>query len=534
MALHSRSGSLSAIDLHRLAFVDVETTGLDPMADRVAEIGVVTVDGETTTEWGTFVASRRGAGPRPPRAIPGSVAALPDAAPTFSDVAAELEQRLAGRLLIAHNARFDYAFLKAEFERVGIAFDAEVVCTVMLSRRLYPGRTAHDLDALIDRCGLTATDRHRALPDARALAACWFAIAREKGCRTLADAVSQLLTGPVLPAHLDPALIDRLPESPGAYAFHAACGEVLRIGVARSLRAHLTSYFSLDRASPRALAIAQQIETIAWRSAQGPLGARLQAIALANATRNHAKFRPARALTWRASPDRRPILELVTIHGESLAASAPELFGAFASERSARNALIRVSRRHALCHALLGIPSSTSMRCPACDDGSSACGEKTQRLRHLVKCFGALRPLRIAPWPYPSPIVVRERRDLHVFDEWRHLGTMRTESEALEAVSARPGEFDSALYACLVRSLPRLPPDRIHLLQSPGWASISDNISAEAKAKEKRPTARVGLSEFPGGDEEDRTPDLRIANAALSQLSYVPDAKKYSRSAPPA
>ncbi|HET7032469.1 MAG TPA: 3'-5' exonuclease, partial [Casimicrobiaceae bacterium] len=161
-------------DLRRLAFVDVETTGLDPTADRIAEIGVVTVDSDGSTEWGTFVVPRRGAEARPPRGVIASLGALPATAPTFGDVARELQRRLAGRLFIAHNARFDYAFIKAEFERSGIAFETQVACTVMLSRRLYPEHPVHDLDALIDRHRVPASERHRALADARALAACWF------------------------------------------------------------------------------------------------------------------------------------------------------------------------------------------------------------------------------------------------------------------------------------------------------------------------------------------------------------------------
>ena len=272
-------------DLRRLAFVDVETTGLDPATDRIAEIGVVTVDADCITEWGTFVVPRRGADARPPQRGDGvSLAEHPDSAPTFRDIAGDLERRLAGRLFIAHNARFDYAFVKAEFERVGVAFDAQIACTVMLSRRLYPEHAAHDLDSLVDRHGLAAVDRHRALPDARMLAACWFAIEREQGRGRLAEAVAELLAGPVLPAHLDPALVDRLPDSPGVYVFHGAGDdEILRIGAAHSLRSALTSYFRIDRASANALAISHRIEKITWRVTQGMLGARLQRIALENA-----------------------------------------------------------------------------------------------------------------------------------------------------------------------------------------------------------------------------------------------------------
>jgi DNA polymerase-3 subunit epsilon len=468
-----------ALDFQRLAFVDVETTGLDPTTDRIAEIGVVTIDEDVACEWGTFIALKRGAEPRAPRAGAGSLASRPETAPTFKDIAVELERRLAGRLLIAHNARFDYAFLRAEFGRAGIAFDAPVLCTVMLSRRLYAQHAAHDLDALIERHGVAAAERHRALSDARALHACWFAMQRENGLAAIADAVAELRAGPVLPAHLDPALIDRLPESPGVYVLHGASNEILRVGVAANLRLHLIDYFRLDRLSAHASAISHRIENITWRVTQGMLGARVQRIALANVTSESRKVRHESVLSWRATPDRCPALELVPIERDSLS-SGSELFGMFDSIRKARNALRRLSRRHALCHATLGLPSAACACCCACADAGRACGEKTERLRHLVKCFVALRPLRVSPWPYPGPIVVRERRDLHVFNAWRYLGTANTESEVREMMNARPGELDKVMYAYLVRSLPRIPPEWIY--RGENNDSSAESVMSAARA----------------------------------------------------
>jgi len=403
---------------------------------------------------------KRGAEPRAPRGTFGPPPLMPDEAPTFKDIAAELEQRLAGRILIAHNARFDYAFLKAEFQRARIAFDARVLCTVMLSRRLYPQYSAHDLGALIERHGLAARDRHRALPDAQILWELWCAMHRENDGATITDTVATLLAGPVMPAHLDVSLIDRLPDATGIYVFHGADEQILRIGEARNLRLHLVDYFRLDRASPHALAIAHRIEKITWRVTQGMLGARLHRIALANASSTSRTARQRRVFCWRARPDQYPSLELVPMAGSS-SSSGDEFFGMFDSERKARNALLRLAKRHSLCHALLGLAQSARSPCPACSDRGCVCTGKKDRLEHLVKCFIAMRPLRVSPWPYPGPIVVRERRDLHVFNEWRHLGTAQVESEVLETLTTRPGELDKAIYAYLAKRLPKLPPHQI-------------------------------------------------------------------------
>src|SRR5918994_3115726 len=153
-----------------LAIVDLETTGSDPATDRITEIAVLEVGNAfaLTGQWSTLV--------NPGGAIPGSIQALTgitqqmvESAPRFSDIAGELYERLAGRLFVAHNARFDYGFLRREFDRAGLKYVAKTLCTVRLSRRLYPGEQGHDLDSLIERHGLECEARHRAVPDAAAV-----------------------------------------------------------------------------------------------------------------------------------------------------------------------------------------------------------------------------------------------------------------------------------------------------------------------------------------------------------------------------
>jgi DNA polymerase-3 subunit epsilon len=85
-------------------------------------------------------------------------------APSFASLAPALFERLDGKLFVAHNASFDRGFLRAEFERAGLAFNPDVLCTVKLSRALFPRESRHGLDALIERYGLVpprATARSR-------------------------------------------------------------------------------------------------------------------------------------------------------------------------------------------------------------------------------------------------------------------------------------------------------------------------------------------------------------------------------------
>ena len=98
--------------------------------------------------------------------------------------------------------------------------------------------------------------------------------------------------------------------------------------------------------------------------------------------------------------------------------------------------------------------------CLACDTGTG-CGGIASRKRHLMRVFSAIRPLRIQAWPYPGPIGIRERTDLHVIDRWQFLGTARDEHDARELLAARRDAFDKRMYQLLLRELPRIPRERI-------------------------------------------------------------------------
>jgi DNA polymerase-3 subunit epsilon len=84
-----------------------------------------------------------------------------------------------GKLLVAHNARFDYGFLRAEFARLDTDYASDLVCTVKLSRRLFPGHARHNLDSLMERHAVACGARHRALGDARVL---WDLIGKWRAC----------------------------------------------------------------------------------------------------------------------------------------------------------------------------------------------------------------------------------------------------------------------------------------------------------------------------------------------------------------
>ena len=182
----------SGMELHTLPYVvvDVETTGGQPATgDRVTEVAAVVVDGtEATLAFHSLI--------NPGRPIPWHITRLTgidDAmvrdAPRFADVAGELAAHLAGRIFVAHNARFDFGFLRAEFARVAPAPLDELVagqlCTVRLARRLLSHLPRRNLDAVAHHYGVVIADRHRASGDALATAAVLHGLLRDASHRGL-------------------------------------------------------------------------------------------------------------------------------------------------------------------------------------------------------------------------------------------------------------------------------------------------------------------------------------------------------------
>jgi DNA polymerase-3 subunit epsilon len=156
----------------RLVFIDLETTGVNAATDRITEIGLIEVCAGAAQRWSSLV--------NPGIAIPPFIQELTGIddimvrdAPPFSVLQDELLKRLSGSLFIAHNARFDHGFLRNAFAEHGHQLQCDVLCTVKLSRKLYPDERKHNLDTLIMRHQLQVGDRHRALADADLLWQLW-------------------------------------------------------------------------------------------------------------------------------------------------------------------------------------------------------------------------------------------------------------------------------------------------------------------------------------------------------------------------
>lgn len=455
------------MNLNRLAFVDLETTGANPMQDRITEVGIVTVtDGEVST-WSTLV----NPGCRIPvfiQRLTGISDAMVADAPDFAELAEAIQARLHGYTFIAHNARFDYGFIKNEFKRLGRRFQADVVCTVKLSRRLFPEHHKHNLDSLIERHGLSVGDRHRALADAEAIWQFWRQVSAAQAPETLRAALDQQLQRPSLPPHLDAGVLDDLPETPGVYLFYGAGDVLLYVGKSVNLRQRVLAHFNADTREFRELRLGQDVHRIDWIDRVGELGALLLESRLIKERQpvHNRKLRQNLELcTWQlveqGAGDYRPRL---AVGDEFDLSAAQDCFGLFASKREATLALRKIAEAHQLCLAVLGL-EKTSAPGRACfahqlHQCQGACIGKESIGLHSARLMSALAKLKLTAWPYPGAIGIAEtdevtgRRDIHVIRGWRYLGTAHDEAD-LAGLLECSGliAFDRDIYQVLVKHL---------------------------------------------------------------------------------
>lgn len=471
-----------------IAFIDLETTGTVARGDRITEIGIVRVeDGELAEEWSSLVNPECPI-PEEIQALTGITNAMVRDQPTFAQLAADVRERLEGHVFVAHNARFDYGFIKNEFRRLDMAFTADVLCTVRLSRRMYPDAIGHGLDAVIARHGLeevvqgdaqSRTGRHSALGDARVL---WRFVQRlydEKEIPDIEHAVRRILRIPSLPPQLPPDVLDNLPEGPGVYRFYGVNDLPLYIGKSVNLRDRVRSHFSSDYVTANDLRISSEIRRIEVEETAGEMGALLREARLVKELlplHNH-KLRRKRNACFIRVPDLGSAPEVLlnkdidweehftraSRHpgGEACPGSlqaggrgGASLYGPFATRPGIRKLLEGLAGEHALCWRLLGWEKRGgpcfARQVRKC---RGACvGEETPQV-HNLRLATALAPWRVADWPWDGRIAIRERsaengrEEAHVFDRWWHVGTARDEDELAALAETRIAiEFDPDIY----------------------------------------------------------------------------------------
>jgi len=449
-----------------LAFVDIETSGSTPGRDGITEVAVITWDDGVVERWSSLV--------NPQRSIPEFIQGLTGIsnemvadAPLFEELVPELKRRLAGRVFVAHNARFDYAFIKQGFLAAGEDLRAPTLCTVKLSRKLFPKEARHNLDALTARHGLQAQGRHRAMADADLLLQFWQILMRDIAPEELDAAAHELLGRPSLPSHLDASLLADLPAGPGVYLFYGENDLPIYIGKSKTIRSRVLAHFSSDVRSSKELSLAQQVRRVEWRETTGEISALLLEADLVKSMRptHNRQLRLNQNVCTLVldTPQAFPQVQPLSID-EALPEQSGRAYGLFQSMTEARRSLRLLCEEHGLCQAVLGVEKRKHgeacfgrqlKKCQgACEGGESP-------ERHHLRVMAALSKMKVRDWPFAGPAYLREGEALLIFQDWAYLGTAHSEADLEDCLAGRRQiQFDRDTYRILLKVVGQMQPLR--------------------------------------------------------------------------
>lgn len=452
--------------LPRYVLLDLETTGATPLRDRITEIALIRFEeGIETARWQTLV--------NPEISIPTFIQQLTgitndmvQSAPTFKQIAGKLLDYLQDTILCAHNVRFDHGFLKNEFKRIGVDLRQKVLCTVKLSRKLYPQHRSHGLDAIISRHELHCDARHRAMGDVEMMMGFLNSATQELGNVIVRETAAQLLKDTnSLPSHIDSQLIDDLPETPGVYLFFGDTSLPLYIGKSINLRARVLSHFSSDHASTKEMRISQEIKHIEWIETAGEFSALLLESKLIKERQpiyNRQLRRERQLCSWRIAEKatQLPIVSIIK-EDEIQPQTLGQMFGTFRSKRQAIEVLRSIAELHQLCPRVLGLESGKgacfSYQLKRC---KGVCLGKESAEMHYLRLQQAMAAHRLKNWSFKGKIGIYEQHQLndksalHLFEHWVYLGSVKDESE-LDEIAITQSEliFDLDTYKLLLKEL---------------------------------------------------------------------------------
>jgi len=416
----------------KMVILDCETTGGRAKYHRIIEIGLVVIEnGRLIETWQSFV--------NPETIIPDFIQKLTgikpnmlNNAPIFSEIADILHEKIENRTLVAHNARFDYSFLKSEFSRIGINYSTKPLCSVKLSRNLYPQFKRHGLSEIIKRFKLNIENRHRALDDAQMVFDFFAKTSAIYSSQEIEACCKQLLKRTTLPPLLDPEEVNKIPNTAGVYYFYAQNGDLLYVGKSINLRNRVLSHFSADYTQSKEFQMCQKTAHVNFETTPSDFGAQIRESHQIKALSPlyNRRLRKARKLyQYKTVIDENGYMRLAT---EAVSSSAPseQQFGLFRSPRQASIQLEKLADQYFLCHQLVGLESKQKQNKPCFRSQLKrcfgACHEAEPPEHYNERLSSAIERYQIQAWPYQNAIMIEERnldgqKAFHIIDHWRYI-----------------------------------------------------------------------------------------------------------------
>src|SRR5581483_10264524 len=412
-----------------VVFVDIETTGIGWKSSRIIEVAAIRFeDGQVTDEFHSLV--------NPGSYLPEHISTITGITdndlvdqPYFEEIADQLMAVCDGAIFIAHNVRFDYAFIKHQLEACGRSFRPELLCTVRLSRFMYPQNRRHSLEQIINDHGIEAYSRHRALDDAKVMLE-FCQLSHQKDADKFAQAVQAQLKQRATPPNIPHELIKNLPETCGVYIFEDQSGQPIYIGKSVNIKKRVLSHFYGDNRFDKEMKLSLGVHNISVK----PTDNELEALILeSNLVK---KMLPLHNRQLRRVRQYTALIKRVDANGYLNISIEPldlaecddyaSVYGLFSTKGQAKQALLDHQKTYSLCSKLLGL-EKTRGRCFQSQLGRcrGACVGAETPAQYNLRVEIALERTKLQAWPYEDSVVVSHKDNPAkglVVDQWRIIG----------------------------------------------------------------------------------------------------------------
>lgn len=421
------------------ALVDVETSGTHITTDKITEIAVlvITEQGVMCT-WHSLI--------KPKCSIPDVISKLTGIsnemvqnAPLFEDIAFELLDILKGCVFVAHNARFDFGFIKNAFKRCEITYQTPVLCTIKLLKQLYPNQSYYNLPYITKSLNVSLQNHHRAQGDVEALHEVIQKLVEQHTCPEVLRVAKSIYQQSSIPSALTTD-VTTLPDTPGVYIFYGDKNTLpLYIGKSITMRQRVLSHFSGDYTHAKEFALSQQVVRVEAIPTAGELSALLleSKMIKAHMPVYNRRLRRKKTIVGFKVSEQKGYLTLSIVREQIEDESdlrQQRIYGAFRSAVAAKRTLLQLIKKHDLCQKLCGVAqgggSCFSYQLKRCH---GACIKEEPCEVYNKRLLEALREYEEVVWPFKGAIAIKEQCSVNkiiqfsVVNQWRHLGTVNSE-----------------------------------------------------------------------------------------------------------
>ena len=434
-----------------VVYVDIETSGSNWQRSHIIEIAAIRVEaGEVVDEYKTLL--------NPGTPLPFWITKLTGItdgdlvdAPFFEDIAHELKTVLDGAIFIAHNVRFDYSYIKRQLESSGYKYNPDLLCTVRLSRALYPQNKGHSLEKIIARHNIEVESRHRAYADTKAIMDFADLAYKEHGHEAFHQAVSKQLKTKSLPPNLDEAYMKDVKNTPGVYVFENEFGQAVYVGKSVNLRSRVLSHFNADNKFSKEMKISQNTHKLRVIET----GDELEALLLESKMIkdllpvHNRKLRRNKSHAVIVKNQNEQGYTTLSVETKDIAefAEMERIYGVYTSQGKAKSALEDKRKTYGLCSKLLNLEGGKGA-CFMYQLGKckGACVGKESAALYNTRIEIALNRSKMESWPYKSAVVINTGGERSiVVDKWIVVGYIQNveEGEPYFKKIARSFEIDT-------------------------------------------------------------------------------------------